>query len=92
MLIGAVPALILITLFLISAGNVNPEWGKYWMIRPLIIVPLAGAGGGFFYHLMDRFSSRGSLPKWLAIIISLIAYIIALWLGSVLGLDGTYWD
>ena len=92
MLIGAIPALILISLFVFTADNPNPEWGRFWMIRPLIIVPLAGAGGGLFYHLMDRFSSRGSMPKALAIVLSLVVYIIGLWLGIVLGLDGTYWD
>ncbi len=43
MLAGAGMGLLLISLFLLSAGEPNPEWGKQWIIRPLIIVPLAGA-------------------------------------------------
>ena len=46
MLVGAGIGLLLISLFLLSAGEPNPEWGKLWMIRPLIIVPLAVAMGG----------------------------------------------
>ena len=91
-LIGAGIALILISLFLFSAGEGKPEWGKLWMIRPLIIVPLAGATGGAFYYFMCHLSHQRSLNKAVAFILSLIVYIIGLWLGTVLGLDGTWWD
>ena len=91
-LLGAGIALILISFFLFGAGEPNPEWGKLWMIKPLIMVPFAGAMGGVFYYFMDYLSSRGGLNKTVAVILSLIAYIIALWLGTVLGLNGTMWD
>jgi hypothetical protein len=62
------------------------------MIRPLIIVPLAGATGGLFYHLMDNLHLQGGWKKVLALILSLIGYIFVLWIGTVLGLDGTWWN
>lgn len=92
MLVGAGIGLILISFFLLSADYVDLDWGKFYMIRPLILVPMAGAMGGLFYHLMDELRSQGGWRKTLAIILSLIVYIIGLWLGFVLGLDGTYWN
>ena len=92
MLQGAGIALILIIVFLLQAGDPNPEWGKLWMIRPLIIVPLAGAMGGVFYYIMDRLLYHGGWKLVLANILSLIVYIIGLWLGTVLGLAGTFWN
>lgn len=92
MLQGAGIGLILILFFVLSVGEPNPEWGKLWMIRPLIVVPLAGAMGAVFYYFMDHLRSQGGWKKVLAIIVSLIVFIIALWLGVVLGLDGTLWD
>jgi hypothetical protein len=92
MLQGAGIALVLITIFLLGAGEPNPGWGKLWMIRPLIIVPLAGAGGGIFYYLMDHLRYQGGWRKITANMLSLIVYIIGLWLGTVLGLDGTMWN
>ena len=92
MLIGATIALLLIILFLYKADEPDPQWGKFWMLKPLIIVPLAGAMGGLFYYFMDRFSAIGGLNKIVAIILSFIVYIIGLWLGTILGLDGTWWD
>jgi len=91
-LIGAGIALLLMALFLLNVDEPNPAWPKLWFIRPLIIVQLAGAAGGAFYHIMDSNTSRKGWGRLLAIVISLIVYIIALWLGSVLGLDGTLWD
>ncbi|MBG6233595.1 hypothetical protein IWX76_000150 [Pedobacter sp. CAN_A7] len=92
MLQGGTVALILISIFLMGAGEPNPEWGKLWMIRPLIIVPLAGAVGGAFYYVMDSLRYRGDLAKIAANVLSLIVYIIGLWMGTVLGLDGTMWN
>jgi hypothetical protein len=91
MLWGAGIALILISLLLLSAGEGNPAWPKFWWIRPLLVVPFAGAMGGLFYHLMSYFRLQGGWKKIAANIISLIVYIIGLWLGTVLGLVGTMW-
>lgn len=92
MLQGAGIALILILLFLLGAGEPNPDWGKLWMVKPLLVVPLAGALGGGFYYFMDNLRYQGGWKKVLAILLSLIVYVIVLWLGTVLGLDGTWWD
>ena len=92
MILGALIALILISIFLLGAGEPNPAWGKLWMIKPLIIVPLAGSMGGVFYYLMDELSYQGGWRRILTNILSLIVFIIGLWLGTVLGLNGTYWN
>lgn len=92
MLVGAGIGLILISLFLLSAGEPNPEWGKLWMIKPLIIVPLAGAMGGLCNYFIVHFHNQVGVNKVIAMILSVIVCIIGLWLGTVLGLNGTYWN
>ena len=91
-LIGAGIALTLIALFLAGVDNADPAWGKYWMVKPLIIVPLAGAMGGAFFYFMNQLSHHRGLNKTVAILLGLIIYVVGLWLGSILGLDGTLWD
>jgi hypothetical protein len=90
-LIGAAIGLIAISFFVFGVDKPNPEWGKLWMIRPLIITPMAGAMGGAFYYFMDYQSSKG-FNRTIAITLSLIVFIIGLWLGIVLGLAGTMWN
>lgn len=92
LLTGAAIGLALISLFFISGGAGDPSWGKYWMIRPLIIVPLAGAGGGLFFYLLEQMAHRGGWMRFLALFLGVLGFIVALWLGSVLGLNGTYWN
>ena len=92
MIIGGLIALGVALFFLFSAGNPNPEWGRYWMVRPLVIIPLAGVAGGTFFGLMDNVRRQRELHPALAILLGVIVYIIALWLGIVMGLDGTLWD
>jgi hypothetical protein len=92
MLQGAGIALALISMFLLSAGEGNPAWPKYWMLKPLFMVPFAGAMGGVFYYFMDHMRYLGGWRKAVAFIISFIGYVIALWMGTVLGLNGTMWD
>jgi len=92
LLLGAGIALILITVFLLQVRGADPEWGKLWMVKPLIIVPVAGAMGAAFYFFMDHLRNEGGWRKILANVLSLIVYLIALWLGTVLGLNGTLWN
>ena len=91
-LIGAGIGLILISFFVFGVDEPNPEWGKLWMIRPLIIVPLAGAMGGLCNYFIVHFHDQVGVNKTIAMIISVIVFIIGLWLGIVLGLDGTMWN
>jgi hypothetical protein len=90
-LIGAAIGLIAISFFVFGVDHPKPEWGKLWMIRPLIITPMAGAMGGAFYYFMDYQSAKG-FNRTIAITLSLIVFIIGLWLGIVLGLAGTMWN
>lgn len=92
MLVGAVIALTFISMFLISAGKGDPEWPALWFIRPLIFVPVAGAIGGGFHYYMHHLKPENAGMKVIAIIIAFLGYLISVWLGSVLGLDGTWWN
>ena len=92
MLQGAGIALIVITGFLISAGEADPGWPKLWIIKPLMIVPLAGALGGLFYYNLGPLRRQGGWRTVLAVTLSIMVYLVVLWLGIVLGLNGTMWD
>ncbi|WP_448702872.1 hypothetical protein ACFGVR_11005 [Mucilaginibacter sp. AW1-3] len=90
-LIGAGTGLVLIALFLLGAGKSNPEWNPYWRFRPLIIVPFAGAMGACAFHLARNLFTQPAWVKALATCFGTLAFLTALWLGSVIGLVGTYW-
>jgi heme A synthase len=92
MLQGAGIALVLIAIFLFPIQNPNPEWGKWWMVKPLMMVPLAGAMGGLFSYFMDHLRCQGGWKKAAAFILGFIGYVVAVWLGTVLGLNGTLWN
>jgi hypothetical protein len=90
MLVGGGIALVLIALFL-SPVTSDPTWGRFWMIRPLIVVPLAGAAGAAFYHFVDvRY--QPARKRILVDLICLVVYVVGLWMGTVLGLAGTLWN
>lgn len=92
MLVGAGIGLLLISLFLSGVKNPNPKWGEFWMIRPFIIVPLAGAMGGLCNYFLVHLHDRIGVNKIIAIVVSIILAIIGLWLGVILGLAGTLWN
>lgn len=90
-LIGAAIALVLITVFLLPIEG-KPEWGAFWKVRPMIVVPLAGAAGGICSFFIQNLFGAGGRRKLLVIILSVVVYIVGLWIGTILGLDGTLWD
>src|SRR5688572_28746263 len=94
MLIGAGIALFLICFFLFGDGDltVNHDWPKLWYIRPLTVVPIAGAMGASFSCMLDQLRHQGGWQQFFAILLSLIVFIISLWMGTVLGLVGTLWN
>ena len=92
MLAGAAVGFVLISFFVFGVDQANPAWGEYWRIRPLIVTPLAGAMGGLVTYLIMHYHKLAGANKIIAIILSVIAFVISLWLGIVLGLDGTMWD
>jgi ABC-type transport system involved in cytochrome c biogenesis permease subunit len=93
MLIGAGIGLALMLIFLLAADySAQPEWGKYWMIRPLVIMTFGAAGGGAcFYFLFLFFRYEGGWQKKVTLIVGIIGFIIALYLSFVLGVAGTMW-
>ena len=92
MLLGAGISLALIGLFLFNADEPNPEWHELWMIRPFVIVPFAGAMGGLFFTFMEPRRNKSGWTKALSYLLCLIVFLIGLFMGTVLGLDGTYWN
>jgi hypothetical protein len=90
-LIGAAIGLTVISFFVFGVDTPNPAWPKYWMIRPLIVTPFAGAMGGLFYYFMNFMRCRGGWRMIVANIISLIVFVVCIWMGIVLGLVGIMW-
>ncbi|MDO6391716.1 potassium transporter KefB [Pontibacter sp. BT731] len=91
-LTGAAFGLALIALFLAGVQHPDPAWGKLWMIRPLLVVTMAGALGGFINYMLLHYHRRLGIHKGIAVVLSVLIYLVGLWLGSVLGLVGTLWD
>jgi hypothetical protein len=92
MLVGAGIGLLLISLYLLSADEPEPSWGKYWMLRPLALMMFAGAMGGLCNYIILLNYKQFRVSKTVALIISALVFIVGLYIGFVLGLDGTFWD
>lgn len=91
MLFGAFIGFIIISVFVFGVDNPNPDWPANWRIKPLIFTPLVAAFGALSFYLADVIGVKGEWPKVVLFFISAILFLIALWLGTVLGLNGTMW-
>jgi hypothetical protein len=92
MLIGAAIGLVVIAIFILPVKHPKAEWGQYWMLKPFIITPLSGAMGGLVAHFMAHLRNKYGWNKTLSFLLSAIICAIGLWMGIVLGLNGTLWD
>jgi hypothetical protein len=92
MLAGAIIGLIVISFFVFGVNGAPAEWGVLWRVKPLIITPLAGAMGGLVYSIIYRVRQQFGWNKLLVNIFSALIFLVILWLGVVLGLNGTMWN
>jgi hypothetical protein len=92
MLIGGVIGLFVASFFLVTLRSDHPDWGRFWMIQPLVVLPFAGAMGGLCNYYILLYRGLVGINKTVAIIGSIIVSVIGLWMGVVLGFHGTMWN
>jgi hypothetical protein len=92
MLIGAAIGLAVISFFVFGVDQPNPAWGQYWMIKPLILTPLVGAMCGLSNYIIMTYYNIIGLNRIVAMIISGVVFLVGIWIGIVLGLNGTMWN
>jgi hypothetical protein len=91
MLSGSLIGLLVISAFIFPA-SAKPEWGKFWFVKPLVLTPLVTAIGSLSFYLAWSFWSGSKSKNAFLLLASTAAFLVALWLGIVLGLNGTLWD
>lgn len=91
MVVGAGIGLLLISLYLLTVDEPDPAWGKFWMLRPLALMVFAGAIGGLCNYLIILYHKQLGISNTLALVVSVLVFIVGLFMGFVLGLDGTLW-
>lgn len=91
-IIGWAIGFVFTALFIFSADKADASWSKLWFIKPFLLTPIATAMGGAFYYYVEQLFFFNGWKKPLAIIIGLVGFVVSLWLGMVLGFNGTYWN
>ncbi|PVH27025.1 hypothetical protein [Sphingobacterium corticibacter] len=91
MMFGAALGIFVVSPFIYGNTPHNDEWGFFWFIKPLVLIPLSGAVGGALYYLSTRYLQH-ILPKWLLMGMGTLLLAVSIWIGAILGLNGTYWN
>jgi hypothetical protein len=91
-MIGAAIGLAIISLLVFDVNEPNPDWGIYWRVKPLILTPIIAGFGFLSFFLKEYIMPKSDAGKIIVFLISTIAFVISLWMGTVLGLNGTLWN
>lgn len=83
---GAVIALVIIIIILLVMG-ISSRASKTWMILPLILVPAAGAAGGYVFHRFDEMQQRQRISERLALILAVMIYSILIMCAFILSIS-----
>ncbi|GAB3929881.1 potassium transporter KefB [Mucilaginibacter myungsuensis] len=91
-LFGAGIGLVAISVFVIGAGAGDPQWGPYWRIKPLLLTPFLGAIVGLCYDVTEPLRKIEGWVGKMFYVLSVLGYLIGMWMSLILGLAGTMWD
>ena len=91
-LIGAAIGLAIILFFVLGVKNPKPEWGQYWIARPIIVTPIVVALAGACTSFLEPLRREGGMKQIIAYILTGLIYVFGLWFGIIAGLAGTLWD
>jgi hypothetical protein len=89
MILGTVVGLV--AFFFFSRGEAKPEWGPLWKVRPLIVLLLSGAFWGVCFNYLVR-QKYFPLSKIATVVLGVLGLLLGIWMGVVVGFDGTMWD
>lgn len=92
MAFGALIGFVAISLLVFGVDDPDPSWPANWKVKPLVVTPLVTAFGMLSFYLKDIVGVKGDWPKIFLFFASAILFLISLWLGTVLGLNGTLWN
>lgn len=92
MLLGAAIGLVAISIFVFGADNPDPSWPSNWQVKPLILTPIITAMGGAGVAFLAPMRRQSGWVMALGYVMSIVGFAVALWIGIVLGLNGTMWD
>jgi hypothetical protein len=89
---GAAIALVLITVFILGALTANANIGN-WVFIPMAAVTVGGAFGGAFYCFMGLLRNQGGWKKFLANVVSVLAFFVMCYMSLILALNALgLWD
>lgn len=83
---------ILILALVLSVNEPKPEWSQYWWVRPVLLTPFISGLAGWLFYRIPRFFQQQQWSLALAYVFVVLLFIFMLWIGIVLGLDGTLWN
>ncbi len=92
MLIGAAIGLLAISIFVFGVDSPNPAWPNNWQVKPLLLTPFVAAMGGAFFAFLAPMRRQSGWVMALGYVMSIFGFVVALWMGIILGLNGTMWN
>ena len=92
LIIGAAAGLLVASYFLLMLNPNHPDWGRFWMIQPLLVLPFAGTMAGLCNYIIMRYRTLIGVNRYIALFGSIMVSIVGLWMGIVLGFHGTMWN
>ena len=76
------------SLLLVPIVTPDPDWPRFWTLRPMIVTPLiVGVGAAVIHNIRKRHDQT----MWINIFTWLLLLPL-FWIATVLGLDGTLWN
>jgi hypothetical protein len=92
MFLGWCIGLIIILIFIFDVNEPHPDWGDQWFVKPVLLTPAVTGFGILSFYLIRIVHPTTNVGRALTYLLSSLLFLVSIWLGIVIGLNGTLWN
>ena len=91
-LLGFALGLFIASMLIHNVSFPKLSWGPNWYIKPMLVLSFVASIGSIPFYFANQYEASNHSKKILAYLGATLFLLFFIWIGIILGFDGTIWN